>query len=399
LGITGRRLAIWGVLAAVLAAGLVFALWPKPVAVDLAKAEKSRLLVTIDDDGETRVREAYTLYAPLGGYLRRIEAEAGDPVAASKTVLADIEPPPPAFLDVRTEAEQRQTVEAAQAAQQLAEAEVESAKADLAFADSELERAKRLFKQRNVAERTLDDARRGQRVAKAKLATAVAALHMRAHELEQARSRLLTRREMAKRGGDCECVRVTAPVDGKVLRVIRKSAGIVEAGAPLMEIGDPRDLEIVVDLLSEDAVKVASGARAIITGWGGPALNAMVRRVEPFGRTEVSALGIEEQRVDVVLDLADLPAKWNRLGHGFRVDVGIVLFDETVLTLPLGALFRHGGGWAVFKVVDGRAKLQPVEIGMRNDLTAGISGGLEAGDRVVLYPGETIADGTAIAER
>ena len=394
-----RRIVIWGLLLLILAAGIAYAFRPQPVAVDMAVAEKGMLRVTVDEEGETRVRDVYTLYAPLRGHLERIHVEAGDPVKAGATELARIEPASPAFLDVRSEAEQEAAVEAARAARELAAAEVTRAEADLSFAASELERAQRLIRQETISERALDEAERAHSVARANLQTARAALNVRENELKQARSRLLTRPEIEARGERCECVPLTAPVSGVVLRVIRRSEGLVEAGAELMEIGDPADLEIAVDLLSEDAVGIEPGQPAIVTGWGGPPLSATVRRIEPVAVTEVSALGIEEQRVDVVLDIADPRDNWHRLGHGFRVDVGVILFEGDVLRLPLGALFRQGEDWAVFVAQDGRAELRTVEVGARNTLSAEIQSGLQPGERVILYPGNRVADGVRVETR
>lgn len=394
-----RRLAIWGSLVALLAAGLAYALRPQPVPVDLAVAEPGILRVTIDEEGKTRVREVYTLHAPLRGQLLRITAEAGDAVEAGETLLAQIEPAAPAFLDVRTEAEQRAAVEAAGAAYNLAAAELNKAKADLAFAEGERARAHLLIERNTISKRAFDDAERIYNVAQANLATAEAALNVRRHELSQARSRLLSRQEIKSRSGPCECVPLTAPVSGVVLRVMRRSEGVVDAGTPLLEIGDPGDKEIVVNLLSEDAVKLKPSQKAIVTDWGGDDLNAIVRRIEPFGRTEVSALGIEEQRVDVILDFADPPDRWRALGHGYRADVRIILFEGEVLRLPLGAMFRQGDGWAVFVAEEGHARLRPVIVGQRNNLEVEIRDGLMAGETVVLYPSDRIADGVAIVER
>jgi HlyD family secretion protein len=174
---------------------------------------------------------------------------------------------------------------------------------------------------------------------------------------------------------------------------------VVEAGTPLLDIGDPADLEIVVNFLSEDAVKIRPGQKAIITGWGGEDLNAIVRRIEPFGQTEVSALGIEEQRVDVILDFSDPPERWQSLGHGYRVDVQVILFEGEVLRLPLGALFRQGSEWAVFAVEEGRARIRPVVVGQRNNLAVEIREGLQPGDKVILYPSDRIRDGVAVVQR
>ncbi|AGA09578.1 efflux RND transporter periplasmic adaptor subunit [Sinorhizobium meliloti] len=399
MGVVKRRLAIWGSLLALLAAGIAYALRPQPVQVDLAVAEIGLLRVTLDEEGETRVRDVYTLHAPLRGQLQRITAEVGDVVEAGETQLAQIEPAPPAFLDVRTEAELQAAVEAARAAHNLAAAELNKAKADLTFAEGERARARQLIERRTISQRTLEDAERSYNVAQANLATAEAALKVREHELHQARSRLLSRQEIRSLREDCECMPVTAPVSGVVLQVMRRSEGVVEAGTPLLAIGDPADLEIVVNFLSEDAVRIRPGQRAIITDWGGEDLNAVVRRIEPFGQTQVSALGIEEQRVDVILDFADPTESWRSLGHGYRVDVQVILFEGEVLNLPLGALFRQGEEWAVFVAAEGRARLRPVAVSQRNSLAVEIREGLVPGERVILYPSDRIKDGAAIVER
>lgn len=399
MGVVKRRLAIWGSLLALLAAGIAYALRPQPIQVDLAVAEIGLLRVTLEEEGETRVRDVYTLHAPLRGQLQRITAEAGDLVVAGETQLAQIEPAPPAFLDVRTEAELQAAVEASGAAHNLAAAELNRAKADLTFAEGERARARQLIERRTISQRTLEDAERSYNVAQANLATAEAALKVREHELHQARSRLLSRQEIRSLREDCECMPVTAPVSGVVLQVIRRSEGVVEAGTPLLDIGDPADLEIVVNFLSEDAVRIRPGQRAIITDWGGEDLDAVVRRIEPFGQTQVSALGIEEQRVDVILDFADPTESWRSLGHGYRVDVQVILFEGEVLKLPLGALFRQGEEWAVFVAAEGRARLRPVAVSQRNSLAVEIRGGLVPGERVILYPSDRIKDGAAIVER
>lgn len=399
MGVVKRRLAIWGSLLALLAAGIAYALRPQPIQVDLAVAEIGLLRVTLEEEGETRVRDVYTLHAPLRGQLQRITAEAGDLVVAGETQLAQIEPAPPAFLDVRTEAELQAAVEASGAAHNLAAAELNKAKADLTFAEGERARARQLIERRTISQRTLEDAERSYNVAQANLATAEAALKVREHELHQARSRLLSRQEIRILREDCECMPVTAPVSGVVLQVIRRSEGVVEAGTPLLDIGDPADLEIVVNFLSEDAVRIRPGQRAIITDWGGEDLNAVVRRIEPFGQTQVSALGIEEQRVDVILDFADPTESWRSLGHGYRVDVQVILFEGEVLKLPLGALFRQGEEWAVFVAAEGRARLRPVAVSQRNSLAVEIREGLVPGERVILYPSDRIKDGAAIVER
>ncbi|MCK3777298.1 HlyD family efflux transporter periplasmic adaptor subunit [Ensifer sesbaniae] len=399
MSIAKRRVAIWGSLLALLAAGIGYALRPQPIQVDLATAETGVLRVTLDEEGETRVRHVYTLHAPLRGQLQRITAEAGDVVEAGETQLAQIEAAPPAFLDVRTEAELQAAAEAARAAHNLAAAELNKAKADLTFAEGERARARLLIERRTISQRSLEDAERAYNVAQANLATAEAALKVREYELAQAQSRLLSRQEIRSLREPCNCMPVTAPVSGVVLQVLRRSEGVVEAGTPLLAIGDPTDLEIAVNFLSEDAVRIQPGQQAIITGWGGEDLNAVVRRVEPFGQTEVSALGIEEQRVDVILDFVSSPERWRSLGHGYRVDVRVLLFEGEILMLPLGALFRQGEEWAVFIADEGRARIHTVVVGHRNNLAVEIREGIRQGEKVVLYPSDRIRDGVAIVQR
>lgn len=397
--IAQRRILLWGALAAVLGAGIVYSFRPRPVPVDVATVTKGMLRVTIDDDGETRVRDIYTLHAPLTGRLERITVDPGDPVAADRTALARIVPSPPAMLDTRTAAEREAAVEAAKAAKALAAADLARAEATLAFATTERDRTRKLLPHRAISQREADDAERAYQAAKAGLASAKAALDMRTHELTLVRSRLLPRDDAGGKGPNGEDVTVTAPVSGVVLRVRRRSAGIVEAGAPLLDIGDPHRLEIVIDPLSEDAVKMHPGQKALVTGWGGKELHAVVRRVDPVGRMKVSALGIEEQRVDVVLDLTDPPKDWQRLGDGYRVDVHVILFQGDVLQVPLGALFREGSAWAVYLDDHGVARRRRVEIGERNGLDAEIRAGLAQGQSIILYPSDRIRDGAPVTIR
>lgn len=398
-----RRGLFWGALLAALAAGLVYAFWPQPVPVDLGEVTRGPLAVTVDEEGETQVKDVYLVSAPVGGRLLRIEREAGDWVEAGETLLAAIEPADPAFLDVRSQSEKEAAVHAAEAARDLAEAEVERARAELNFAKSDLERAKRLFKRGNISERTLESADLEVKTRAAALTAAEAALQVRVFELETARAALISptgpHGKEALSGPSC-CVEVRAPVSGTVLRVIQESESVIASGAPLLEIGDPRALEIVVDLLSADAVKVEEGAEVWIEGWGGELLMGRVRRVEPYGFTKVSALGIEEQRVNVLIDFADPPAAWQRLGHGYRVEVRVVIWSAAdVLRVPVAALFREGDQWQAFVLSDGVAQKRPVVLGHRNSLEAEVRDGLAAGDFVVLHPSDRVGDGTRIVAR
>jgi HlyD family secretion protein len=263
-----------------------------------------------------------------------------------------------------------------------------------------LQRIRVLAKSHTVSQNDLDSAERRAKTADAALAEARANLKVRQSEYEVARARLITPASR-KAGSDCACVSVFSPVSGEVLRILTESEGVVQSGTPLMEVGDPDKLEIVVDLLSADAVRVQPGQRAIIEAWGGPRpLEGAVRRVEPFGFTKVSALGIEEQRVNVVIDIKEPRAQWQRLGHGYRVEPRIVLWEgRDVLKVPLSALFRQGTQWAVFVDKGGRADLRTVEVAHENGLEAEVTSGLEAGERIVLHPGDRVTPGARLQDR
>ena len=393
------RYLLWGGVAAAVVGGFVFAFRPQPVAVDMAPVRQDRIVVTVGDEGKAEVREVYRISAPVAGHLLRVQQEVGDRVVAGVTEVARIEPSAPVFLDVRTETEARAALRAARARKDLAEAERARAQAELEYTATEVERSRSLFARGTIAKQRLDDDERAYRVAAAELLTAQARRDQAQHEFEVAEAKLVPPTANGRSNDDCECLVLRAPVNGEILQVIEESETTLASGDGIVEIGDPGDLQIVVDLLSEDAVKVVPGQAAVIDGWGGPPLNAVVRRVEPFGYTKVSALGIEEQRVDVLLDLADPPEQWERLGHGYRVDVEILLQDTEALTVPLGAIFRGEESWSVFVQREGTAVLQAVELGLRNADKAAVIGGLQEGDVVVLHPSEQIVDGTLIVAR
>ena len=400
MSILWRRFAIWGFLGTAVLGGIVFAFWPRPVPVDLIQVSRGELTVTVGDEGETRVRDVFVLSAPVAGRLLRIESDVGDAVAADKTIVASIQPVDPAFLDLRGEAEAEATLRAAEAAESLAQAEREKAVAELEFAEAELARARRLVRRGTISERALDDAQRAFRTSQATVETAKAALKVRQFELQKAKATLVSPVDSRDVDGVCECVQVTAPVTGQVLRLVRESEGVVQAGDPLVEIGDAADLEIVADLLSTDAVKVEAGQDVIIEGWGGEPLPGKVDRVEPYGFTKVSALGIDEQRVNVIVDFAGKAQDWQRLGHGYRVEIRVVLWHgEEVLKAPLSALFRNGGDWAVFVEKGGRAEQRSVTLGQRTDFEAEIVEGIAEGEQVVVHPGIRVKDGVRIAAR
>jgi HlyD family secretion protein len=394
--LTKRGLIVAGLLA--LAGALAWAMWPKPVGVDFAQATRGPLLVTVDEEGKTRIKDVYTVSAPISGKLVRLSLEAGDRVKKDVTTVAVIEPNAPPFLDVRALREVEAQIEASKAAVALAEAEIRQAESELEFAESELTRARTLMRSKTISERTMERARIDVDTRRATLARAKSNLDVRKREQESAQARLTAPEEAWK--GEVPvgcCVTVRAPVSGRVLRLIQESERVVLAGTPLVEIGDPTNLELVVEYLSVDAVKVREGAKAAVEGWGGPALVAKVTRVEPAGFTKVSALGIEEQRVRIVLALANSSEAAERLGHEYRVVVKIEIYESAkALRVPISALFRKGDQWAVFTVSGGRARLMPVEIGQRNTTFAEVLRGLTEGATVLLHPSDRVDDGTRV---
>lgn len=380
-------------------AAAAWAIWPQPVPVDATVIESGSLEVTVEDDGVTRVRDIYTISAPITGKMLRSPQRVGDSVTADTTIVAVLQPTDPQFLDIRAQRVNQAAVDAAEAAVDLAEAQIAQAKSQLAFTQGDLRRATELAARQTIAERTLDKARLDNATAEATLASAAATLEVRRQELASARARLMQPGQSIASDGTC-CIQVKAPVSGRVLRILAESEQVVHGGAPLIELGDPANLELTVDLLSRDAVRVEAGAAARVENWGGAPLNARVRRIEPAGFTKVSALGIEEQRVKVVLDFTDPPGRWQRLGHGFRVIVRITVWKEDKVPLvPLSSLFRSGDAWAVFRVIDGRAKRQLVEIAERNLRHARIISGLGEGEKVILHPSDRVAEGVRVAER
>jgi HlyD family secretion protein len=377
---------------------LAWSLWPKPVPVDVAEVRHGPLTVTVDEEGKARIKDVYTVSAPISGKLVRLSLEAGDRVKKDMTLIASIEPMAPAFLDVRATRELEAQLEAAKAAVALAEAEIKQVAAELWFAESEFSRAQSLSKTKAISERTLERARIDVETRQAAVTRARASLEVRQRELESSRARLIGPEEAWK--GEVPsgcCVSVRAPVSGRVLRLIQESERVVMAGTPLIEIGDPKNLELVVELLSVDAVKVVEGATATIDGWGGMPLLAKVTRVEPAGFTKVSALGIEEQRVRTILELQNLENLADRLGHEFRVFVKITIYQSAnALRLPISALFRKGEQWAVYVLDHGVARSVPVDIGQRNMDFAEVVKGPPEGTMVILHPSDRVIDGTKV---
>ena len=392
------RILLWASLSIIVTVLIVLSFRPSLVRVDVQTLQKQDLRISVFEEGKTRIHDTYVVSTPVTGNLRRINADVGDAVALSQTIIASIEPIDPAFLDPRTEAQARAEIEAAASSQKLAQARVEQVEAELEFALSQHQRMQELRANNSVSQTELDDAARAYKTTRAELATARAALQMRLFEYERAKAQLLSPVATRSQQQDCECINITSPINGKVLKVLNRSEGVVQAGTPLVEIGDPQELEIVVELLSFDAVKVQPGQPVIIRNWGGDEpLHGNVRLIEPVGFKKVSALGIEEQRVNVIVAFTsefDLRA---RLGHGYQVDVEIVLLEhKDIAAVPISALFREQGQWMLYAVVDNVIEKRSVNIGAMNAYDAQILSGISLGEGFVVYPNEQTVDGARV---
>jgi HlyD family secretion protein len=375
---------------------LAVALWPKTVGVELGVVSRGPLMVTVDEEGMTRVRDRFVVSSPVAGRVLRIELEPGDTVTRGQ-VVAHVRAETPPLLDERTRAEAQAAIESARAALGRARAEEQRARATLAQLQRELTRIRELAQSRVVSAQELEAREAEAKVAEESVNAAVFAVQAATSTLQGAQARLAPpTRDAAGR-----VVSVTAPADGVVLKRLRESESVVPPGDPLIEIGDPHRLEIVVDLLSTDAVRVQRGARTIIEQWGGERqLEARVRRIEPSGFTKISALGVEEQRVNVVLDFVDPAAAWAALGDAYRVEVRIVIWEAAaVQKVPTSALFRQGEKWAAYTVAEGRARRVIVELGHQTGQEAEVVSGLSEGAPVILHPVDTLADGARVKEK
>lgn len=379
-------------------AAIVVASLPQPTPVDTTTVVRGALRVTVDGDGRTRVEDRYVVTAPLYGNLARIELDAGDSVEEGK-VIAHIKPLQPPLLDTRSRAELEARVKAAQASLKQAEAAAARAKDSHEFAAQEQERARGLAAQGIVSAQELDAKALDTKHAAKELESARFGVRVAKYELENANAAL--GRANGKQDVDEQQFEVRSPVRGRVLRIIREHEGVVNPGEELMEIGDPAALEIVVDVLTADAVEIEPGDPVLIERWGGTAaLHGVVRRVEPSAFTKISALGVEEQRVNVIVHIEEEPEVWRRLGDGFRVEVAITVWEsDDVVKLPVGALHRMGEHWAVFTVEDGVAHEQKVQVGRRSGLEVEVLAGVDAGTQVIVHPADSIRDGVEVAPR
>ena len=373
---------------------------PKPIEVEVAEVKRGLLRVTVDEDGRTRIKERYVVAAPLAGQLLRIKLKPGHAVEAGKTIVAAIDPPDPALLDERARAQAEAQVRAAEARHKKAAADLERAQATFEFASKDLARARDLRIKRSISQQDYDLVAERERISAALLRAAQFEQQVAVHELEMARAALL-RTHSSPGERMAHRLEIPSPIRGRVLRVFQESEAVVTPGTRLLELGDPTDLEIEIDVLSADAVKIKPGAKVYLEHWGGPEpLLARVRLVEPAGFLKISALGVEEQRVWVIADFVDPPEKRPTLGDAYRVEARIVTWEEEgVLKVPAGALFRKGDGWAVYRAANGRAVLRSVTVGQSNALEAQILDGLSEGERVIVHPSDKVKDGVAIQSR
>jgi HlyD family secretion protein len=373
---------------------VAMAMWPESIEVNAAKVEQGPMQVTLDEDGQTRIRDKFVVSAPVAGRLQRIELEPGDSVARGKTVVARLTTADAPLLDPRTRGELTAGAEAARAAVGQARAELERSTAELTRARQTLQRQQELMKAGAIAADSLDAAETAVATAEEARKAAEFAVSRSEYEAQLARARLQAPAPAGR------AVEVVAPVNGVILKRLRESESIVPAGEPLLEIGEPGRIEIVADFLSTDAVRIQPGAAVLIEGWGGgEPLKGRVRRIEPAGFMKVSALGVEEQRVNVLIDFEN-PSHATRLGDGFRVEVRVVVWrEENVVKVPVGALFRRGNDWAAFLIDGEQVRLALTQLGQRNDEEAQIIKGLSAGQTVVLHPPDTLTDGARVRVR
>ncbi len=382
--------------AAVIGSLIAVALWPTTIHVDTASIARGPLVVTVDEEGVTRVCDRFIVSAPVSGRVLRIELEPGDRVTRGQ-VVARVRAEAPPLLDARTRTEAEAAVESARAVLGRARAEEQRAKAALNQARRDFTRVRALAEDRVISKQELEAREAEADVAQETVNAAAFAVRVARSELQRAEAHLAPSALEAPG----RVVTVTAPVAGVVLKRLRESETIVPAGDPLIEIGDQRQLEIVADLLSTDAVRVRAGSRAMVEQWGGEtALEARVRRIEPAGFMKISALGVEEQRVNVVIDFVEPSPARASLGVGYRVEVRVVIWESpAVVKVPTSALFRYRDQWAVYVMERGRARRTLLELGHQTGQYAQVVSGLTEGARVILHPGDTLVDGARVRER
>lgn len=396
-----RRWIFWAVIGSAVVIMFVLALAPKAIPVDLSTVTRGPLIVTLDHEGRTRAKDIFVISAPLPGHVQRIEHEPGDSVVAGETVLATFSPAAAIMLDARTRAEAVARVETAAAALEQARAERSRARVEADFATADSERIRVLAAQGVVSATELEVATTTAQAARDSLVAAEAAVKASVHQLEAANATLLDPVDETVSGQQSTTLELRSPVDGIVLRRLRESSAVVSQGEPLLEVADPTELEITADFLSRDTVKMRAGMPVIIERWGGEEeLKGRVRRIEPAGFMKISALGVEEQRVWVIIDFDDGPDTWQGLGDDFRVEVRVVVWqNDGALRAPTAALFREGADWAVLVEDDGRAELRRVDVGQQNGLQTQILDGLSDGEQIIIHPPDSVQHGSRVTQR
>ncbi len=404
-----KRTVIIIIIALLVVAALIYGYRPEPIAVDVYTARRGPMRLVIEEEGKTRVTDRFVVSAPVAGFTRRVVFDAGDAVKKGE-VLALIEPRRSLILDPRSRAEARSRVKGAEAAMKAAGERRTALRAEAEYAASELKRLTGLLKEGFLSEDDFERAKALNDRTAAELRSSAFAEDVARYELETAKTALRfstgTGAEPVS-GADRpaarpETVRIKSPVPGRILRIHKKSEGAVAEGAMLFEIGDPATLEVEVELLSADSVRVSPGTDVIFTDWGGAGeLKGKVRLIEPAGFTKVSALGVEEQRVLVICDITSPAPEWARLGDGYRVEAGFILWEaDDLLQVPASALFKTGEErWAAFIIDGGRAVLKPVETGRKNGLFTEVTKGITEGEEVIVHPDLKIEDGTRVRLR
>ena len=395
---TRRRLIVISIMATVILA-VAYGFMPRPVPVEVVKAMRGALRVTIEEEGMTRVKDRFIISSPVSGYKRRIELEVGDQVKKGQTVVV-LEPVRSSVLDPRSRAEAEASVSAALAALNSAQENARAAAADAEYSRQKLERNRKLYEVGYIARDLLEQAESEAKRTEANRLSAEAAVKTASSELQRARAAL---RYSAAEGtvDHGEIVAVRTPVSGRVLKIHRESEGAVNAGDPLIDIGDPSNLEVKAEVLSADAVNIKTGTPIIFERWGGDKpLTGKVKTIEPAAFTKISSLGVEEQRVLVIADITSIPESWQRLGDGYRVEASFIIWEgKDVLKVPASALFRKGVGWAVFVMKDRKSHLREVRVGHRNGLEAEIISGVPEGEMVIVNPDESVRDGGRVRIR
>lgn len=390
-----QRWIIITAISALVLLAVIYGFRARPVPVDMEKAKRAPMRVTIDEEGKTRVKDRFVVTAPVAGYLRRISLKVGDRVEKGQ-VVAELEPPRAGVLDPRSRAAAEAAVRSAEAALEVARRNARAAGADAEYARANLERTQSLLEAGYVSKNEMELAQTEAKRTGAGLLSAEAAVEVARFELEGARAAL----RHWTGGADKEVV-VRAPTEGRVLKLHRESEGMVAPAEPLMDIGNPDRLEITAEVLSTEAVRIMPGSPVIFERWGGEMpLTGIVRVVEPAGFTKVSSLGVEEQKTLVISDITSTEGWRPLLGDGYKVDARFIIWEgKDVLQVPASALFRKEAGWAVFAVKKDRAEERRVELGRQSGLAAQIISGIEEGETVILHPDESIRHGARVRQR